>query len=348
MRWTIASFAVGLGVAQLLAGGIALTPVAMASELSDQLDAKLYNGTRGTARTAADRLVRLGNQQQQAGSAGKAIESWQQALEIYHDIKEVEAEGATYELLGDAYSQAGRFSEAEDAIRRSLAIARSTKNFQHQIYAANNLGTLLLRRSSVSEAQKTFAEGLKIAQDINYPAGKGLSLSNLGLVAYSQGKYNDAIRYYEQAKPLREQAKDPGVANTLNNLGDAYRATRDYRTALVSYRQALFVSQNSLDRPSQFRALEGLTGAFYGLRQNSNAAETLDRRLTLALEQNDPKQVISTLKGLAQFYRAKGELSAADSYYRQALAVAQGINDVQEQQSLLTQIGTVRSRKFTQ
>ena len=348
MRWILAPFAVGLGIAQLLAGEITLTSVAIASELSDQLDAKLYNDTRGTARTEADRLVRLGNQQQQAGFVDKAIGSWQQALEIYHDIKEVEAEGTTYAALGNAYSQVGQFSKAEDAVRRDLAIARDTKNFQNQIYAVNNLGTLLLQRASVAEAQKAFAEGLKIAQDIQLPAGRGLSLSNLGLVAYSRGNYDEAIRYYEQAKPLREQAKDPGVANTLNNLGDAYRATRDYRTALVSYRQALFVSENSLDRPSQFRALEGLTQAFYGLGQNSNASETLDRRLALALEQNDSKQVISSLKGLGQFYQAKGDLTAADSYYQQAFAIAQSINDTQEQQGLLTQIGRLRSRKFTQ
>jgi tetratricopeptide (TPR) repeat protein len=345
MRWTLARVAVGMGLAQLLAGGVALTP-AIASELSDQLSIKLYNGTRGNSRVEADRLVRLGNQQQQAGSSDKAIGSWLQALEIYHTIKEVEAEGTTYEALSKAYSQVGRFTEAEDAVRRSLAIARDTKNFQNQIYATNNLGTLLLQRASVSEAQKAFAEGFKVAKDINDSAGQGLSLSNLGLVAYAQGNYKNAIRYYEQAKPLREQASDPGVANTLNNLGDAYQAIRDYRTALVSYRQALFVSQNSLDRPSQFRALEGLTRAFYGLGQNSNASETLDRRLALALEQNDSKQVISALKSLAQFYKAKGDLTAADSYYQQAFAIAQGINDTQEQQGLLTQIGTLRSRKF--
>jgi len=68
--------------------------------------------------------------------------------------------------------------------------------------------------------------------------------------------------------------------------------------------------------------------------------------LALALEQNDSKQVISALKGLAQFYKAKGDLTAADSYYQQAFAIAQGINDTQEQQGLLTQIGTLRSRKF--
>jgi len=39
-------------------------------------------------------------------------------------------------------------------------------------------------------------------------------------------------------------------------------------------------------------------------------------------------------------------LTAADSYYQQAFAIAQGINDTQEQQGLLTQIGTLRSGKF--
>lgn len=348
MRWNKAQFTIGV-VAHLLAGGMTLMAFpGGATDLNDQLTIRLYNGTQGTSRLAADRLVQLGTQQEKAGFPARAIAAWLQALEIYRDLKETEAQGLTYDALGKAYAQLGRYVEAEDALRRRLAIARDLKDYQGQIYGFNNLGTLLLGRANILEARKTFAEGLKIAQDVKLTAGEGLSLSNLGLVAYSLGNYDQAIQYYERAKILRGQARDPGEANTLNNLGDAYRALRDYRTALVSYRQALFISEQSVDRPNQFRALEGLTQAFYGLGQNSNASRTLDQRLALALEQKNSRQIISALKSLAQYYRAKKDDAAADGYYQQALAVAREIGDLQEQQGLLTQISTLRSKKFTQ
>ena len=181
MRWTLARVAVGLGLAQMLAGGVVLTPVAIASDLSDQLSIKLYNGTRGNSRIEADRLVRLGNQQQQAGFSDKAIGSWLQALEIYHTIKETEAEGTTYEALGKPIRKSDDLLKPKMRLRRSLAIARDTKNFQNQIYGANNLGTLLLQRASVSEAQKALQRALKSLKTSMDPAGLGLSLSNLGL-----------------------------------------------------------------------------------------------------------------------------------------------------------------------
>lgn len=343
-----------IAFAHLLAGGVVLssTPSSLAADLNADLNTQLsirqYNGTQGTQRIEADRFFQAGTQQNKAGAFNRAIASWRQALEIYRKIGEVEAQGITYDALGKAYSQVGRYIEAEDALRRRLAIARDTKDFQGQIYGFNNLGTLLLQRASILEAQKTFSEGLKVAKDIKNEAGEGLSLSNLGLVAYSLGKYDQAIQIYQQARTLRGQAGDPGEANTLNNLGDAYRAVRNYRSSLISYRQALFVSQNSVDRANQFRALSGLTQAFYGLGQNSNASETLDQRLALALDQNDSRQIISTLKDFAKFYRAKGDYTAADSYYQQAYAVAQTSGDTQAQQGLLTEIGGLRSRKFIQ
>jgi tetratricopeptide (TPR) repeat protein len=348
MCWTKARLTIAIGLAQLLVGGIVATSPSMATDLNEQLSIQLYNGTQSRQRTEADRLVRLGEQQQRAGFPDKAIASWLQALELYRVVKEIEAQATVYEALAEAYSRTGRFAEAEDAFRRRLAIARDLQDFRGQVYGFNNVGAILLRRGSISEAQKAFSDGLKVARDIRFRAGEGLSLSNLGLVAYSLGNYNRAIQYYEQGRTLRGQANDPGEANTLNNLGDAYRAIRDYRSALVSYRQALFVAQNSLDRPNQFRSLEGLTRAFYGLGQNSNASEALDQRLALALEQNNSKQVLSVLKDLGQYYRAKGDLPAADSYYQQALAVAKVLNDEREQQGLMAQIGELRSRKYTQ
>jgi len=339
--------------AQLVAGGVVLmAPSSLAADLNADLNTQLfirqYNGTQGNLRLEADRLFRQGEQQDRAGFYDKAIDSYLQALNLYRSIQEVEAQGLTYDSLGKVYAQVGKFTEAEDALRRRLAIARDLKDFQGQVFGFNNLGTLLLQRASILEAQKTFADGLKIAKDTKFYAGEGLSLSNLGLAAYSLGNYNQAIALYEQARILRGQAGDPGEANTLNSLGDAYRAVRDYRSALVSYRQALFVSQNSVDRPTQFRALNGLTQAFYGLGQNSNAFTTLDQRLSLAVEQKDARQLILTLKDLAKFSSAKGDYTAADNYYQRAFGVAQAINDSKEQEGLLREIGVLRSRKYSQ
>ncbi|NJN48624.1 MAG: tetratricopeptide repeat protein [Alkalinema sp. RL_2_19] len=168
--------------------GMPLSLTSQASDLNRQLAIPLNNGTLNTQRREADRLTRLGGQQRQRGAFSKAIDSWESALEIYRNLRDIEAQGVVYEFLGGTYADLGRYVNAEDAMRRRLAIARDLGDYQGQIFGANNLGTVLMQRNEPQEAEALFAEALEIAQSIKHDGGTGLSYSNLGLVAYALSK----------------------------------------------------------------------------------------------------------------------------------------------------------------
>jgi tetratricopeptide (TPR) repeat protein len=341
----IARFAVGLVSASVLAGAIGFP--SMAGELTTQLNLPTQNGTQGNVRNEADRLVQLGYQHQYSGRSTQAIAAWQQAIELFHRIQDVDAQGRVYDLLGYTYAQQGQLAEADDAFRRKLAISRDNQDVQGQIYALNNIGTILMQRRSLSEAQKTFTEALEVAQDIHHTVGQGISLSNLGLVAYRQGRYQDAIGQFEKARTLRSQAKDQvGEANTLNNLGDVYRAIGDYHSAYIAHRQALFLGQQSSDRPTQFRAMDGMIASYQGSGQESNFINTLNERLALSSSDHNSMQVLTSLEAIAQYHRQKGDFTSAENYYKQALEIAKSVNATQERDFLISQIGTLKGRKY--
>ncbi len=334
-------------VGAFVLGTVVASP-SFASDLDRQLQIPYNNGTQSATRSSADRVVELGKQAQQSGNLAQAIESWQHALRLYHEVKDVPAQARVYDLLGIVYANAGQIDAAEDAFRRSLAIARDENDVARQIYGYNNVGTILLKRAKVSEAQQSFANGLQLARSIQHSAGQGVSLSNLGLAAYTNGQYREAIALLEQARNFRSVSGDPlGSANTLNNLGDAYLAVRDYRSAYVSHRQAMFLAQQAQNRDAQFRSLDGMILAFQGLGQDRNYVEALNQRLAMATNGDNAWQLLASLKLMAQHHRAKKDFTVAENYYQQAFSIAQTLNASKEQEELLAQIGALRSRKYT-
>ena len=163
------------------------SPFAAANELRTQLDIRPNNRTEGLPRDAADQLMRLGGSQQAAGDYQDAINSWTQALEIYHEIGDLAALGMVYDYIGLTYGRLGRYLEAEDALRRRLAVARDNADFQGQVFGWNNLGSIFIQRGNVGLAQTAFTEALTIARSLNSYQGIGLSLSNLALAAVTRG-----------------------------------------------------------------------------------------------------------------------------------------------------------------
>ncbi|PMB11880.1 hypothetical protein CI592_03105, partial [Fischerella thermalis CCMEE 5328] len=139
---------------------------ANAADITEQLHRQIDKSVVRQSTDQADTLLRIGQQQHTSGKSDKAIESWLQALEIYHSLGDLNAQGLIYDYLGRGYVQLGRYKEAENAIRRRLAIARDTHDFQSQIFALNNIGTLLLQQGEPNASLQTFAEAVEIARHV--------------------------------------------------------------------------------------------------------------------------------------------------------------------------------------
>jgi tetratricopeptide (TPR) repeat protein len=71
----------------------------------------------------ADRLLNQGAQQYQVSQFEAALQSWQQALQIYREIKDRQGEGNALDNLGDAYKNLNDYAKAIEFYKQSLEIA---------------------------------------------------------------------------------------------------------------------------------------------------------------------------------------------------------------------------------
>ena len=115
-------------------------------------------------KTEADKLLEQGNQQFQRSQYKDAIQSWQQALVIYQQLKDRKGETNSLNNLGIAYRNLGEYPKAIEFYRQSLAIFR----------------------------------------EIGDIAGEGLTLSNIGSTLEEQQQPELAIVFYKQSVNVRE------------------------------------------------------------------------------------------------------------------------------------------------
>ena len=73
--------------------------------------------TQDTRKTSADQLIQQGITQYQQGKLDAAIQSWQQALKIYQQLKERQGEATALGNLGAAYLATGNYKQAIASLR---------------------------------------------------------------------------------------------------------------------------------------------------------------------------------------------------------------------------------------
>ncbi|MBD2774850.1 CHAT domain-containing protein [Iningainema tapete] len=239
------------------------------------------------AQAEADRLFEQGLQQYQTSQFQAALQSWQQALIIYREIKDRQSEGKALGNLGLAYRNLGNYAKAIEYSQQELAIAREIKD----------------RR------------------------GEGMALGNLGGAYRNLGNYAKAIEYSQQELAIAREIKDRQSEGTaLGNLGLAYLYLGNYAKAIEYFQQVLVIAREIKDRQSEWLALNNLGLAFYKKGNLASAEKTLFKGITVVESLRgglDDTNKVSIFEEQARTYRALQQVLIAQNKTDTALEIAE-------------------------
>jgi CHAT domain-containing protein/Flp pilus assembly protein TadD len=226
--------------------------------------AQVVAQTVDARKAEADRLLQQGIEQHKTSQFTAALQSWQQALQIYREIKDRQGESRLMVGLGIAYLSLGDYPKAIDYHQQSLKIAREIKDRQLEGGTLGNLGIAYLSLGDYPKAIDYQQQRLKIAREIKDRRGEGNALGNLGIAYSKLGDYPKAIDYYQQhLKIAREIKHRQGEGNALGNLGIAYLSLGDYPKAIDFHQQSLKIAREIKDRDGEGNALNNLGYALY-------------------------------------------------------------------------------------
>jgi CHAT domain-containing protein len=288
----------------------------------------------------ADRLLQQGIQQSKTSQFPAALNSWQQALQIYRAIKNRQGEGWALGNLGIAYQSLGNSAKAIEYAQQSLAIAREIKDRKTEGTALGNLGIAYRSLGDSAKAIEYAQQWLAIAREIKHRQSEGAALGNLGIAYNSLGNSAKAIEYAQQWLAIAREIKDRlAEGNALGNLGNTYRSLGNSAKAIEYAQQHLAIAREIKDRLGEGTALGNLGIAYYSLGNSAKAIEYAQQHLAIAREIKDRLGECGALGHLGVAYNSLGNYAKAIEYTQQSLAIAREIKDRQREGAALGNLG---------
>jgi CHAT domain-containing protein/tetratricopeptide (TPR) repeat protein len=291
-------------------------------------------------KTEADRLLNQGIQQYEISQFEAAMVSWQQALQLYRELKNRQGEGRALGNLGLVYRFLGNAAKAIEYAQQSLAIVREIKDRQGEVMVLNHLGNAYAALSNYAKAIEYFQQSLAIARAIRNRRSEGMVLSNLGTAYNSLSNYAKAIEYYQQSLVTVRTIKDQrSEGSILGNLGAVYKSLGNYAKAIEYSQQSLAIARKIKNRQGEGLVLSSLGIAYNHLGNYAKAIEYFQQSLAIAHEIEDRQGEGRALGSLGIAYNLLGNYAKAIEYSQQSLAIARAIKDRQGEGASLNNLG---------
>ncbi|MBE7385073.1 MAG: tetratricopeptide repeat protein [Leptolyngbya sp. SIO1E4] len=302
----------------------------------------LAQSTPADRASEADRLVQQGFEQVNRSQFREALQSWEQALEIYRDIQDRRSEGQVLGNLSGAYYSLGDYRRAIEFLEQSLPIFRELDDRRSEGNALNNLGLAYRDLEDYRRAIEFYEHSLPIFRELNDHRSERVALENLGDAYFDLGDSRRAIDFHEQALTIARELDDPrSEGNALGNLGLAYSNLGDYRRAIDYHEQHLAIARNIDHRAGEGAALGNLSNAYQSLGDYSRAIDFQEQALAIARELDDRRNEGAVLGNLGNSYLSLSDYSRAIDFQEQALAIARDLSDGAGESRTLNNLGLV-------
>jgi CHAT domain-containing protein len=297
----------------------------------------------------ADRLMQQGLQQYQTRQFAAALNSWQQALQIYRTLKNRPGEvraltnfGTIYNSLSNYYNSVGNYAKAIEYAQQSLAIAREIKDRPGEGRALGNLEAAYNSLGNYTKAIEYIQQSLAIVREIKHRQGEGVALGNLGGAYLYLSNYAKAIEYSQLSLAIAREMKDrEGEGVALGNLGRAYIYLGNYIQAIEYTQQQLAIAREMKDREGEGVALGHLAVAYDSLSNSAKAIEYAQQSLAIAREIKNRSGEGTALGNLGSAYHSLGNYAKAVEYTQQRLAIARETKDRRSEGVALGNLGAV-------
>jgi tetratricopeptide (TPR) repeat protein len=266
-----------------------------------------------TAATAAHRmgelhlcaihLGNLGNAYAGLGEMRRAIDFYQNALNISREIGDRHGEGNRLGNLGSAYADLGETEQAINYHQQALIIAQEIGDRRGEGHRLGNLGSAYTDLGKAQRASDFYQRSLAIAQEIGDRRSEGIQLGNLGLAYAELGKTQRAIDFYQQALAIAREIGDRrGEVIHLNNLGNAHTALGETQLAINVYQQSHAIAKEIGDKRGEGICLGSLGASHTELGDIPTAIALVKQALAIFVAIESPyadkaRQQLAQLRG---------------------------------------------------
>ncbi len=306
----------------------------------------------------ADQLLQLCRQNLDNNQVKLAIQSCQQAVIAYQQIKDLSGEAKSTANLGNAYVNDGQYRQAISVLENAVKIAQESKERRVEALAFLYLGGAYYELGEFKESIEFFQQTLTIAKeikdaDLEKIAEKLLVLMQAekqrkeadklfeqGAQQYKISQFREALQSWEKALQIYQEIKNrQGEAASLDNLGSAYLSLGQYQKAIDLHEKSLVINREIVNRQGEANSLNNLGNAYQSRGEYQTAINYHQQSLNITKKINDRSGEAASLNNLGNAYQSRGEYQTAIDYHQENLDIARKIDDRQGEANSLNNLG---------
>jgi tetratricopeptide (TPR) repeat protein len=183
--------------------------------------------------------------------------------------------------IGTCYFNMNYYDKALTYYKQSLKRVEKIKEndedisyLRKMVILYTNIGSAYLSQYDTERAQLNFVKALEYNASLKNPDFDASLYNNMGIICKERKEYSKAFQYYNKSLEIRIKQKDTaGMAQTNNNLGNAYILTGDYKMAIGILNSVLEMSKQTHSLITRMKASEFISGAY---EKQGNYAKALE------------------------------------------------------------------------
>lgn len=257
----------------------------------------------------------------------RAVECYQQAIDIARETEDRLGEGNALGGLGNTYAGLGQDERAVECYEQCLLLLYNLSDGRGAGRTLTNLGNLYANRGDSRHAVEFYRQALEVAREIGDRRGEAIALCNLGEEQANSGESRSAVEHYQQALSLMNGTDDlRGQAAVLNGLGDSHSALGEHAQAIECHQKALAISKDVGDLGGEGVALGSLGNEYAALHRLDEAINYHEQALAISRKLGERRSEMQDLTNLGSAHYQSGNIHTALTFHLQALAISREVS----------------------
>lgn len=180
--------------------------------------------------------------------------------------------------LGDIHLNFEKFLEAEVYLQSALGVSKSIAYQKGEAKAYALLGSVAEKQSNYNKALAYQETSLHLFKTLGDSTGLAIANENIGSIYEDLSQYAMAENYFLKALHHAKHSNPDVIINIINNLGDSYRKTKQFTSALSYTQQALSMARTSKNSSQEESALKDLAKTYAEMGDFKQAHHFLSRQ----------------------------------------------------------------------